>query len=108
MKTHQFASSSTFVPPGKIRIDSDPEGWCRNTGGRAAAVAAVFAFVACYVYGVLKYGLLLGIGLGWLPAGTVAWLTALAVAPLATALLHGVLTGSKYLSSRVHAIFAHR
>jgi hypothetical protein len=35
-------------------------------------------------------------------------LTALAVAPLATALLRGVLAGSKYLSSRVHAIFAHR
>lgn len=108
MENREFPGSSSDRPPGTLSRESDPEGWCRITGGRIGAVAAVLAFISCYVYGVAKYGLLLGIGLGWLPAGTVAWLAALLVAPLATALLRYAVIGSKYLSSRVQAIIAHR
>jgi hypothetical protein len=84
--------------------DADVEAWCRLMGGRLAVVAGVLAFIACYVFGIAKYGLLLGIGAGWLPAATVAWLTVQVVAPVATAAFRYAVIGSKYLSSRMHAM----
>jgi hypothetical protein len=87
---------------------ADLEAWCRLTGGRLAVVASVLAFIACYIYGIAKYGFLLGIGAGWLPAATVAWLTAQVVAPVATAIFRYTVIGSKYLSSRMQAIGLHR
>jgi len=46
---------------------------CRLLAGRAGVVAAVTVFVVLYAYGLLEYGLLPGIGLGWLPCGICAW-----------------------------------
>jgi hypothetical protein len=77
-------------------------------GGRSGAVAAVLAFIACYIFGITKYGPWLGIGLGWLPAATVAWLAAQLVATPATVVLRYMIVGSRYFSSRMHAIKLHR
>ena len=88
--------------------DTDLEGWCQLIGGRVGAAAAVLAFIACYIYGIAKYGILLGIGLGWLPAGFIAWMAARLVAPIATVLLQQIVLGSRHLSSRIEASKLHR
>jgi hypothetical protein len=100
--------SNLYSPRGLVSRDSDPENWCRLIGGRLGAVAAVLAFIACYIFGITKYGPLLGIGLGWLPAATVAWLTAHLVAMPATVLFRYMIIGSRYFSTRMHAIKLHR
>lgn len=51
---------------------SSVEQWTK----RAAVVLALAIFVGVYAFGIFQYGPLLGIALGWLPAGTAAWLTA--------------------------------
>lgn len=38
----------------------------------------VVTFVGCWIYCIANYGFLLGVGLGWLPAGIVATIAALA------------------------------
>ena len=53
---------------------------CRLLAGRAGVIAAVVVFVVLYAYGLLAYGLVLGIGLGWLPCGILAWLAGRGVA----------------------------
>lgn len=48
--------------------------------GRAGVVVAIAVFIVGYLYGLLEYGPVLGIALGWLPCGIAAWVTAIAVA----------------------------
>jgi hypothetical protein len=104
MKTEsdeRLGSRGSFRPYSPVSREADLEGWCSLMGGRLGAGAAVIGFITCYVYGIAKYGLLLGIGLGWLPAGLVAWVAALIVAPLGTMLLQHAVLGSRHLSSRI-------
>lgn len=111
---HQFLGShDSFItgcrhPYSIVSRETDLETWCRVMGGRLGAVAAVLAFIACYVDGIARYGVLPGLAIGWLPSGVIAWLTAHVVAALGTGLLRNVVTGSKYLSARLEAIKLHR
>lgn len=63
--------------------DSEPalspfiETKCRQMAGRFAAVVFLLTFFGLYVYGIATYGFFLGIGLGWLPSGLVAWFLAI-------------------------------
>jgi hypothetical protein len=52
----------------------------RLIAGRIGVIAAVLVFVGTYVFGISKYGVVLGVALGWLPCGVAAWLAAIAVA----------------------------
>ena len=42
---------------------------CRQMAGRFAVTVFLLAFVGLYIYGIVGYGVFLGIALGWLPAG---------------------------------------
>lgn len=92
----------------KLPIDLDDEAMCRLIGGRIGAVAAILAFIACYIFGVARYGFMLGMGLGWFPAAIIAWVAAQLVASASTALLRRAVSGSKHFSSLVHASRLHR
>jgi hypothetical protein len=111
---HQYLGSRDSLitgcrhPHSIVSREADLEAWCRVMGGRLGAVAAVLAFIVCYLDGIAKYGLLLGIGIGWLPSGIIAWLTTHAVAALGTGLLRSAIVGSRYLSARLDAIKLHR
>jgi hypothetical protein len=52
----------------------------RLLAGRIGVIAAVLVFVGTYVFGISTYGVVLGVALGWLPCGGIAWLAAIAVA----------------------------
>jgi hypothetical protein len=52
----------------------------RLLAGRLGVIAAVLVFVGTYTFGISKYGVVLGIALGWLPCGVAAWLAAITVA----------------------------
>jgi hypothetical protein len=92
----------------KLPIDLDDESMCRLIGGRVGATAAILAFLGCYIYGMVHYGFLVGVALGWLPAAVVAWLAAHATASAGTSLLRRAVLGSKHFSSLVHASRLHR
>lgn len=70
-----------------IQRVADTDAWCDVAGRRIAAVAAVLVFSICYIAGLLHFGLLLGISVGWLPCAVAAWVAALVIAPCSTALL---------------------
>jgi len=63
-------------------------------GEAAAWIVGILTFLGAYIYCVVTYGFLLGMGLGWLPSGILAaivgiitiflWLPALIVAGIAT------------------------
>jgi hypothetical protein len=93
-------ASRYYYPYGLIGGEPSDEDRHRLMAGRLAAVAAVLAFISCYVYGIAKFGVVLGIAIGWLPSGIIAWLAALVVAPLTTALLRDLALARKNLSSR--------
>jgi hypothetical protein len=76
---------------------------CNLLGRRIGAAAAVIAFIACYAYGIVKFGLLAGIVFGWLPASFLAWLAIKAVAPLSTWLIWKIVGASRYLSTLTHS-----
>lgn len=48
--------------------------------GRLSVIVALMAFIAAYIFGIARYGWLMGVGIGWLPAVCLAWLTAQVVA----------------------------
>lgn len=64
----------------------DEETYLRITGAVAGTAAAI-VFIGSYVYCILEYGYLFGVGLGWLPSGIVAiatfFIAAVAWVPLA-------------------------
>ena len=60
---------------------------CRQMAGRFAVTVFLLAFVGLYIYGIVGYGVFLGIALGWLPAGFIAWLAALFTASIAGSFL---------------------
>jgi hypothetical protein len=76
---------------------------CNLLGRRIGAAAAIITFVACYIYGIVKFGLLAGIGLGWLPASFLAWVAIIVIAPLSTKLIWKIVGASTYLSSLTRA-----
>lgn len=76
---------------------------CNLLGRRIGAAAAVFTFVACYIYGIVKFGLLAGIGLGWLPASFLAWVAIIVIAPLSTKLIWKIVGAARYLASLTHS-----
>lgn len=57
----------------------DPDDLHRVSAGRLGVLAIVLVFVACYLYGIATYGVVLGVGLGWLPSAVIAWLAALVI-----------------------------
>jgi hypothetical protein len=42
--------------------------------GRTGIVVGLLVFIATYLYGLLQFGWVLGLALGWLPCGLLAWL----------------------------------
>jgi hypothetical protein len=53
-----------------------------NLGNLFGSVAAVVTFVAGYLYAIATFGLFLGAGIGWLPAGVLAAIVYFAVMAL--------------------------
>jgi hypothetical protein len=70
-------------------------------GRRLGATAAVLAFISCYIYGIVKFGFLLGVGVGWLPSGIIAWLSVFAITAFSTILLRNLALAWRILSSLV-------
>jgi hypothetical protein len=56
-----------------MSIDDDP-GWFAITGFIVGGLAALIAFVAVYIAAVGSVGWVIGIALGWIPAGLAAGL----------------------------------
>jgi hypothetical protein len=58
-------------------------------------VAAIVTFLGAYIYCIITYGFLLGLGLGWLPSGILAALIGLLAAnfwrPLLMVILFGLI-----------------
>lgn len=59
-------------------------GKCQRFVGRTSAIVFLFVFIATYVYGISTFGIVLGILIGWLPSGALAWLSARMVVDLGT------------------------
>ena len=63
-----------------------------------AALVGIVTFLACWAYAIARFGFLLGVGLGWIPAFFIAeivgvlWPVLLVVA-IGAALLLGLLIG---------------
>ena len=75
----QDASESLRAP------DSTPHSVkCQRLVGRTSAIVFLFVFIGAYVYGISTFGIVLGISIGWLPCGVLAWLSARVVADLGT------------------------
>jgi hypothetical protein len=51
---------------------------CQVIGGRTGIVLGIVVFISTYIYGVLHFGWMAGIAIGWLPSGLLAWAIALA------------------------------
>lgn len=77
-----------------------PPSSCRMTeqtyqlyGGRIACFLALLAFGGAYMWGIGHYGLVLGMGLGWLPCAALAWAVAQTAEPIANKGLRYACTG---------------
>lgn len=70
---------------------------CRVIAGRTGVIAAVLLFIVSYVYGILEFGALPTIVLGWLPCGAGAWLTAIVVASLGAPVIRHVILAWRQL-----------
>jgi hypothetical protein len=77
---------------------------CRVLAGRLGIAAAVLLFIVGYVYGILKFGVLITIALGWLPCTAAAWLTAIAIASLGAPAIRHVILGWRQLSLLVRLL----
>ena len=44
--------------------------------GRLGVCTILIVFISCYLYGITTYGVVLGVGLGWLPSAFMTWLAA--------------------------------
>lgn len=77
---------------------------CRVIAGRVGVIAAVLLFIAGYVYGILEFGALPTIALGWLPCGAASWLTAIVVASLGAPMIRHVITTWRQLSLLVRLL----
>lgn len=44
--------------------------------GRIAVIVALLVFASLYGLGIMYYGPIIGIGLGWIPSAAIAWMTA--------------------------------
>lgn len=51
---------------------------CQVIGGRAGIVLGIVVFISTYIYGVVQFGWMAGIAIGWLPSGLLAWAMAVA------------------------------
>ena len=65
------------VDRGAIRAAMADEALYQRIGTALAVLGGVAAFVGVWVYCVTSYGLLLGLGLGWLPGSIGGAVTAL-------------------------------
>ena len=77
---------------------------CRVMAGRTGVVAGVLLFIVGYVYGILEFGALPTIVLGWLPCGAAAWLTAIVVASLGAPVIRHVISTWRQLSLLVRLL----
>jgi hypothetical protein len=59
-----------------IQVGADYERTIRLFGGRIVAIFALLLFASCYIYGIVTYGLFIGIAIGWLPSAIAAWAVA--------------------------------
>lgn len=85
---------SRYRPGSEAAFDEK----CRILAGRAGVIAGVLVFIATYIYGIAAYGVLLGIALGWLASGAIAWLTAILVSSAGIQLAKRMLRASWRLS----------
>jgi hypothetical protein len=83
----QIVNDSLRAPDTTLHADK-----CQRLAGRASAIVLLFVFIAAYVYGISAFGLLLGISIGWLPCGLLAWLSARAVASLSAPVIRQLIT----------------
>ena len=74
---------------------------CQLIGGRIGVVAGLLVFIGTYAYGLLHFGVIVGITLGWLPCGLAAWITAIAVDVMATDIVRGSVFLAKKVMSRI-------
>jgi hypothetical protein len=88
-KSEFYMPDSDFVL-GQI----DTKDLYRVTAGRVGACAAVVVFICCYIYGIVTYGFMLGIGVGWLFSAVLAWLTAFVVASALPGILRWMIEGT--------------
>ena len=77
---------------------------CRVIAGRTGVIAAVLFFIVGYVYGILEFGALPTIVLGWLPCSAAAWLIAIVVASLGAPVIRHVILTWRYLSLLVRLL----
>ena len=82
------------------------QGKCELIAGRAGIIAAIVLFVAGYGYSASKFGILLTIGLAWLPCGVASWITAIMVASLGAPLIRQIITAWRHLSLLVRLLVA--
>jgi hypothetical protein len=55
------------------------EGWYLRVGAVLGWIVAVPTFIGAYIYCIVHYGFLLGLGLGWLPSAILAFFVWIAV-----------------------------
>jgi hypothetical protein len=74
MKINPFASYHSGLP---LKTSQDrQQGAIRTMSGRIAVVTALALFSICYALGIVHFGVLAGMAIGWLPSGVIAWLSA--------------------------------
>lgn len=78
----KHVGESLHAPDSTLHADK-----CQRLAGRTSAIVFLFVFIAAYAYGISTVGIVLGISLGWLPCGVLAWLSARVVADLGTPII---------------------
>lgn len=76
MKTKDFLTGHRGV---RLKTVNEPYHAVISISGRVSVIASFFVFVGCYLFGIIHYGIVPGVAIGWLPSGLIAWLCAHAV-----------------------------
>ena len=63
----------------RLKAENVPHTTTTRISGRLSVVTAFFVFLVCYLSGIIHYGVVSGIAIGWLPSVLVAWLCAHAI-----------------------------
>lgn len=65
-----------------VMEEVDREGRYRLAASRAGIVGAILMFLGCYLYGIITWGIVPTILIGWLPCCLIAWAAANLLVPL--------------------------
>jgi len=82
------------------------QGKCELIAGRVGVIAAILLFIAGYGYSASEFGILLTIGLAWLPCGAASWITAIMVASLGAPLIRRIISAWRQLALLVRLLVA--